>query len=257
MRIQNKMTEIDFFDTVATKDVAEDFSFDDYEKLLRLSNCIGFKNKAILEPGCGVGRFGKILASKGNNVIGVDISPGMVKRAMSDPVDGYKAIEADLEQGNLFEPNRFDVIFCSLIVHHFPNPQKLFENFSNWLSIGGRLVLIEPNGSNPILKLSNFLSRFLRRYYSETGTINETAHTLRQYNNFLSNGRLRLLEAKTYFPPVSYRPWATFWDVLINIKQILFQVIKKILPFPFDGTILIIIANILVNGRSDQTKPLK
>ncbi len=44
-----------------------------------------------------------------------------------------------------------DVISCSEVVEHLPQPEKLLHDFFDWLKPGGELVLTTPNGGHPLV----------------------------------------------------------------------------------------------------------
>lgn len=45
-----------------------------------------------------------------------------------------------------------DVIACSEVVEHLPDPEALLRDFHDWLKPGGELVLTTPNGGHPLVR---------------------------------------------------------------------------------------------------------
>ena len=86
----------------------------------------------ILDVGCGAGHHSKDLAKMGFDVTAIDISVnGLLqgqKIAESTGVD-INFMLADSE--NLpFPDNAFDVVFCSLILHHFPQKERVLSEIA-------------------------------------------------------------------------------------------------------------------------------
>jgi SAM-dependent methyltransferase len=81
----------------------------------------------LLDVGCGAGHHSKDLTAIGFQVTGVDISVNGIQQArkLSDAHgQNTRFCLGDVE--NLpFEDNAFDVVFCGLIIHHFPRREKL------------------------------------------------------------------------------------------------------------------------------------
>lgn len=48
-------------------------------------------------------------------------------------------------------PGSLDMIYCSEVVEHLPEPQKLLADFFSWLKPGGVLVMSTPNGGHPLV----------------------------------------------------------------------------------------------------------
>ena len=86
----------------------------------------------ILDVGCGAGHHSKDLAQMGFDVTAIDISAnGLLqgqKIAESTGVD-VNFMLADSE--NLPFPDKsFDVVFCSLILHHFPQKERVLSEIA-------------------------------------------------------------------------------------------------------------------------------
>lgn len=96
----------------------------------------------LLDAGCGtgamLGMFKKDLPDK--NYTGIDLSKKMIETANKKKLAGVRFVSGDCE--NLpFAENSFDVVTCSMSFHHYPNPEKFFQNLQRVLRSGGRLVL--------------------------------------------------------------------------------------------------------------------
>jgi ubiquinone/menaquinone biosynthesis C-methylase UbiE len=79
--------------------------------------------KTILDLGCGTGRFTEALAIRFDaDVIGVDPSKKMLAQAQSKPSDARIRYEHGRGEAIPLSDNSVDLVFMSMIFHHFENP---------------------------------------------------------------------------------------------------------------------------------------
>ncbi len=101
------------------------------------------KGKRVLEIGCGTGRHTLRLAQAGNDVTGIDLSPGMLDIARQKlsgvPV---RLIEADIMAAPL-DLGLFDVAVMALVLEHIADLQLFFRRAADALADGGELLLSE------------------------------------------------------------------------------------------------------------------
>lgn len=251
---QIKKCEVEMFNSCAI-DYKEENLFEDYrDRVDYLLKLLKEKNIPIegnmLEPGCGTGFFGKkFLKSYPNlRVTGVDISKEMVKLA-NDGTERYAAILGDLENTNLFPKNRFDIILCAEVLHHFPEIDDVFDNFSRWIKKGGVIIITEPNGSNPIAQTTAFFRRLLGLILGNDFIIkkilttpNETIHSMEKYVNVLkSRGfSIEFVDTKYFHRNLKKGPFLI--KLSCFIKYTALSIGEKILPKRNSGSTLFIIA---------------
>jgi ubiquinone/menaquinone biosynthesis C-methylase UbiE len=103
----------------------------------------------VLDIGCGVGRWSRLLASRGAKVTGIDLSPTMIEEAERRAVQAGVAERcmfhvqdvSDLEVGA-----EFDVVLAVTVLQHILDPERLraaLTAMSHRLAPGGRIVLLE------------------------------------------------------------------------------------------------------------------
>lgn len=93
-------------------------------------------NSKILEYGCGVSTHGIACAQKGCEVHAFDISITMLNYSKERYTK--RKLKAKFYQKEEELPsNYFDVIICSDVIEHVPDPYALLLNFMSWLKIGG------------------------------------------------------------------------------------------------------------------------
>jgi len=101
--------------------------------------------KKVLDVGCGTGFLSLILAELGHDVIGVDLSEGMLSKARKKAEEnGYDILFKLGDAENLpFENDSFDAIVERHILWTLPNPEKAINGWAKLLKNGGKLILIE------------------------------------------------------------------------------------------------------------------
>lgn len=145
-----------------------------YEELNKL-NIQGL----ILEAGCGTATFGKKLIEKNEkiSIIGVDINERFINQINKFKITRYKALHGNLNNKDLFQTKTFDAIIFPYVLHHFRDINKVIKNSHYWLKENGIIVIIDPNGSNPVLKFSYkcrfYLQKIFPKRLSKYGSKNE------------------------------------------------------------------------------------
>jgi ubiquinone/menaquinone biosynthesis C-methylase UbiE len=111
----------------------------------------------ILDIGCGTGHHVAKLAGQNLNIIGIDISDAMIKKAKEN-YPNEKFMVADALNPNDFTSNSFTHIMCMYFTIYYFNDKRLFfENAYKWLMPGGYLIvhLVDPDKFNPLLPVTN------------------------------------------------------------------------------------------------------
>jgi ubiquinone/menaquinone biosynthesis C-methylase UbiE len=103
----------------------------------------------VLDVGCGIGRWSRLLAARGAEVMGVDLSPTMIaqarQRAAEEGVaDHCRFAVADLAQLELGET--FDLVLGVTVLQHILDPgafRAALAAMAGHVAPGGRMVLLE------------------------------------------------------------------------------------------------------------------
>jgi SAM-dependent methyltransferase len=95
----------------------------------------------ILDVGCRTGSRVSKLSDKNLEVIGIDVSPFMIKKSLMNYPD-HKFIVGDVLKGGQFQSSSFTHILClDNIIYTFEDKRQVVNNFIDWLMPGGRFVL--------------------------------------------------------------------------------------------------------------------
>jgi SAM-dependent methyltransferase len=110
----------------------------------------------VLDVGCGVGRWSRLLAARGAHVVGVDLSPTMVaqaqRRAASEGVAERCRFQVQ-DLSNLDVGERFDLVLGVTVLQHILDPGKLraaLMAMTAHLAAGARMILLEAAPTTPV-----------------------------------------------------------------------------------------------------------
>ena len=115
------------------------------------------ETSVILDIGCGTGHHVGSLGAKNLNIMGIDISPSMIKKAKENyPQYNFKL--GDALDTNQFKYNSLTHILCLYFtVYYFKDKRRFFDNCMDWLMPGGFLIvhLVDIDRFDPILPPGN------------------------------------------------------------------------------------------------------
>jgi SAM-dependent methyltransferase len=130
---------------------------DEYEVGEIVNKTTPTSHSRILDVGSGTGHHVAGLASRGFDVLGIDISPSMVKKAKKD-FPQYKFEVGDATNSGEFGPNSFTHIMCMYFtIYYIQDKIQFFRNAMKWLKPGGYLILhlVDRDQFDPILPPGN------------------------------------------------------------------------------------------------------
>lgn len=107
---------------------------------------ISWKNKKVLDVGCGTGFFAFNAAKKGAKVLGIDFSKEAIDLAKSQychPNLNFQIIDVNKID------DKFDVIVSNGTLEHMDNPLKTLKLFKCHLKPKGKIIITSPNWTNP------------------------------------------------------------------------------------------------------------
>lgn len=112
------------------------------EHRLKLSQkYVEFKNKKVLDVGCGVGMFLNQFKKLGAEVYGIDIDKKKVAIAQEKFVNVQVAHAEDMP----FRKGTFDIIWLHEVIEHVDDDSKTISECFRILKPGGKLVIFAPN----------------------------------------------------------------------------------------------------------------
>jgi SAM-dependent methyltransferase len=188
------------------------------------------ETSVIVDIGSGTGHHVSNFASKGLNIMGIDISPSMVEEA-KNKFPEYNFQVGDAMDASQLKYNSVTHILCLYFtLYYFKDKRQFFDNCMDWLMPGGYLIvhLVDRDRFDPILPPGNPLyivspQKYAKERISKTKiTFNEFVY----YSNFsmdkendiatfdekfkFNDGKVRKQQQKLYMEDVS---------TIVNIAQ--------------------------------------
>jgi len=164
----------------------------DYEVGVIINSTSPNSKSVIADIGCGTGHHTNLFNSKGLEVIGVDKSPSMIKKAKeNNPYIANNFRVGDGLDGNLFQDNSLTHILCLYFtIYYMKDKMRFFYNCMNWLMPGGYLIvhLVDRYKFDPILPPGNPLYIVSPQKYAKE-RITKTKVT---FNDFVYNADFKL-----------------------------------------------------------------
>jgi len=120
----------------------------------------------LLEVGCGCGTESLWFALQGANVNGIDLKRERLnvvreRKSVVERLIG-KTLACNFEEMSLLDLSpsvQYDIIWMEQTFHHLEPRETMCEHICQILKPGGKLVISETNGLNPIIQLQLFLKR--------------------------------------------------------------------------------------------------
>ena len=161
-----------------SKDAADYDQSKRYESLREtypaiVDEALSFPFEAILDIGCGTGALLQMIQQKKKDarLFGVDLSEKMIQVA-KEKLGGKADLRVSDSEKLPFPNDAFDLVMCTYSFHHYPNPSAVLSEVRRVLAPGGRLILVDPTTTIPLLRqVVNFRNLFVKdgtvRIYSK------------------------------------------------------------------------------------------
>lgn len=109
----------------------------------------------VLELGCGLGRFTRLLIDRGFRVTAVDLSKHLVDRLRAETGNAgeLEVLAAPAEAVSNLLPGPFDAAVGFFFLHHLPTLDPVLRSVRAVLADDGQLAFCEPNAFNPLVYL--------------------------------------------------------------------------------------------------------
>jgi SAM-dependent methyltransferase len=142
----------EIYDYLVFNNLKNDYEIGNIENLTKPSS-----TSLILDVGCGTGHHVNQLSKQNLKVIGIDISPSMIKQAKKNFPE-YNFRVGDVLDETQFKHQMFTHILCMYFtIYYFQDKRRFFDNCMEWLIPGGYLVvhLVNREKFDPILPPGN------------------------------------------------------------------------------------------------------
>lgn len=197
---QNKNAEQNFWDECAKERVYAAFDKEEYGYIF--NKTIGnIEGKKVLDIGCASGISAVLLGLRGGDVVGIDISPELIKQAkdLSKNIDVNVEFTVGDAENLKFTDGSIDIVFFGGVIHHFPQKIKLINECFRVLKKGGKFLAIEPNCNDFFQRLNWKIAR-KRKLLS----VNEDLINPLRLKNLLDNNGFKIIQLFTFREHLSF-----------------------------------------------------
>ena len=169
---------------------------------------IDFKDKSVLDAGCGTGRYLNILQQfHPASLAGIDLSPAMLQRAQAKE----SCNTANLGVGGLehlpFRAGLFDVVLTTLALGHVSDLSKAIAELSRVMTNGGTLLISD---FHPFGKLLSWKRTFQKQEASGEKSLVSARYFLHLYADYfkaLSSAKIEILDMHEPLIDESLKPF--------------------------------------------------
>ena len=132
-----------------------------------------FRDKDVVDCGCGGGQHVQFVAPYARSVLGIDLNTVELAQEHNKGASNVSFAEGDLAHIRL--DTQYDIVYCIGVIQHTIDPDLTFQNIKNFVKPGGLLILwcyskegnwpnwliLEPIKRLIILKLPKSILQFL------------------------------------------------------------------------------------------------
>ena len=125
-----------------------------------------FKDKVVLDAGCGSGRWTYALASLGAKVVAVDLTEEGVESTYQATAGFENVVVLQASIFHLpFKPMSFDFVVSWGVLHHTPDTKEAFGCLAPLIKPGGSVYIMVYEKHNPVkFACTNILRRILQHF---------------------------------------------------------------------------------------------
>jgi len=126
-----------------------------YRIVLKFINEFLISPKNILDIGCGAGVLSLYLTSRGNKVLGIDISENAILACKrSAKLLGLKDVSFKrMDFPNKIPTDKYDFVVCSEVIEHLKNDSLAIKRIYSLLNSGGIALISVPSKKAPLYRL--------------------------------------------------------------------------------------------------------
>lgn len=127
------------------------------------------QGKKILDIGCGDGTYSlELFAHGAASVLGIDPSTKAIEAATAKAQSAGVVEHVSFQPGNIYDlalTETFDCMVLRGVLHHLPDAAKALQAIAPFASA---LVIVEPNGTNPVLKVIEKTSTYHKEHEEQS-----------------------------------------------------------------------------------------
>jgi len=179
---------VDIYDYLVYNSVKNDY------EVGQIINSTSLEDSSVIaDIGCGTGHHVADLSSKNYKVIGIDVSPDMIKKAKNSHPNSVFQVGNALDSHVLKFHSLTHALCLYFTIYYFKDKRRFFDNCMDWLMPGGYLIvhMVDRETFDPILPPGNPLYVVSPQKYAKE-RITKTTVT---FNDFVYSSNFNLDKA--------------------------------------------------------------
>jgi len=245
-RIKKKLEDKEFFSSITNYDLFNEKVYEEILKLAKINSLL--QGSVIVDIGCGCEIWGDKIAEYGYSVVGIDISTNMLKTAHKFAKESN--INLSLVCGDAehmpFRRESFNCAFFGFSLHHITNISLACREASKCVKPGGRITLVEPNGSNPLRIVSNKIGKSLNKIIGNRfSSPAERPLAIKYMHTVFGSIGFRSTQILLHYYVQDYKTdehLPNLFNLFVKIRNYLFFFTHKLLPRKIGATDFVMIA---------------
>lgn len=162
--------------------------------ILKFADFSKWKNKRVLEIGCGIATDGIEFAKAGAEYVGIDISTASIEIA-KQRFNAYglpgTILNLDAHSNLLFDLGKFDLVYSFGVLHHYPNIQHIINRVNRLLDPGNHFkFMVYARNSWKYSMIQEGLDQF----EAQSGCPYADVFTVEEIKNLLTNFDIDCIE---------------------------------------------------------------
>ena len=152
-----------------------------------------WKDRWVLDAGCGMGRYTRVAHSLGANVVALDLGGALIRlKDLANDSGRLHLVQGDLLHLPL-KKESFDIIYSVGVIHHTPSPRNCVKELTQRLKPSGKLTLwvygtagsYRSFKTNPLKSNRQILKKFMFLVWSMVSVREFFSDTLRLFTVYL------------------------------------------------------------------------
>jgi ubiquinone/menaquinone biosynthesis C-methylase UbiE len=182
-------------------------------------------NDRVLDLACGPGFVALEFARHAREVVGVDLTAEMLKKARAlARREGFKNVTFRRANVNRlpFPNGSFDLVVTRASFHHFPEPGRVLREIARVIKKTGRILISDNTSKNDPEK---------SRLQNELEKLRDPSHVemlpLKKWRRLFKNAGLRVVKEKRLVQPRSAEDWMALAQTPLSVRRKIRWLLKE------------------------------
>jgi len=183
-----------------------------------------FRQKKVLEAGCGAGRFTELMLEAGASVFAMDLSNAVDANFKNCSTRAnYFVCQADIRTLPV-SPEQFDIVVCIGVIQHTPDPEETIKVLCSHVRPGGVLLIDHYTYGYHVTPLRNWLRQQLLKMSEENAM-----RFVRRMVRLLWPLHKAFYKYRENKVVKSWRPRFIYWSPVVDYHDLYSQLGEKLM----------------------------